>query len=159
MLSCLYVHVIIYLQDLFSRMFNFFKKKDVKKDPPKNLKLISLCLVYEVANADNDIDIREKKLFLEKITESIDLKVINEKEIFDVIKQESEQRVSFYEIIQDLNSNLDKDEKIDVLKMMWEIAYADNHLDVDEEKIIKRSAEMLGIKPSIVLQTKNQFKG
>ena len=68
-------------------MFNFFKKKDVKKDPPKNLKLISLCLVYEVANADNDIDIREKKLFLEKITESIYLKVINEKEIFDVIKQ------------------------------------------------------------------------
>ena len=159
MLSCLYVHVIIYLQDLFSRMFNFFKKKDVKKDPPKNLKLISLCLVYEVANADNDIDIREKKLFLEKITESIDLKVINEKEIFDVIKQESEQRVSFYEIIQDLNSNFDKDEKIDVLKMMWEIAYADNYLDVDEEKIIKRAAEMLGIKPSIVLQTKNQFKG
>ena len=31
-------------------------------------------------------------------------------------------------------------------------------LDVDEERIIRRSAEMLGIKPSIVLQTKDQFK-
>mgnify|MGYP005703143035 FL=1 len=42
--------------------------------------------------------------------------------------------------------------------MMWEIAYADNVLNVDEEKIIKRSADMLGIKPSIVLQTKSKFK-
>ena len=41
---------------------------------------------------------------------------------------------------------------------MWEIAYADNILDVEEEKIIRRSAEMLGIKPSIVLQTKEEFK-
>ena len=42
--------------------------------------------------------------------------------------------------------------------MMWEIAYADGVLDINEEKIIRRSAEMLGIKPSIVLQTKDQFK-
>ena len=52
----------------------------------------------------------------------------------------------------------EKKEKIDILKMLWEIAYADQVLDVDEERIIKRSAEMLGIKPSIVLQTKEEFK-
>ena len=50
------------------------------------------------------------------------------------------------------------EEKVDIIKMLWEVAYADNVLDVDEERIIKRSAEMLGIKPSIVLQTKDQFK-
>ena len=53
---------------------------------------------------------------------------------------------------------LPKEEKIDVLKMLWEVAYADQILDVGEEKIIRRSAEMLGIKPSIVLKTKDQFK-
>ena len=36
--------------------------------------------------------------------------------------------------------------------------YADEVLDVDEERIIRRSAEMLGIKPSIVLKTKKEFK-
>ena len=40
-------------------MFNFFKKKKIAKEKPKNLKLIALCLAFEVANADNDID--EKK--------------------------------------------------------------------------------------------------
>jgi uncharacterized tellurite resistance protein B-like protein len=139
-------------------MFSFFKKKEEEKEKPKNLKLIALCLAFEVANADNDIDIRERDLILEKIKESIDISILNEKEIFDVIQEESKKRVSFYDIINDINKNLDKKEKIDVLKMLWEIAYADKVLDVDEERIIRRSAEMLGIKPSIVLQTKEEFK-
>ena len=139
-------------------MFSFFKKKEEKEEKPKNLKLIALCLAFEVANADNDIDIREKDLILEKIKESVDVSVLTEKEIFDVIQEESKKRVSFYDIIHDINKNLDKKEKVDVLKMLWEIAYADKVLDVDEERIIRRSAEMLGIKPSIVLQTKEEFK-
>tara|TARA_Y100000589_G_C27106279_1_gene610227 strand:- start:13 stop:438 length:426 start_codon:yes stop_codon:yes gene_type:complete len=139
-------------------MFSFFKKKEEEKEKPKNLRLIALCLAFEVANADNDIDVRERDLILEKIKESIDVTVLTEKEIFDVIKEESQKRVSFYDIIHDINKNLDKKEKIDVLKMLWEIAYADKVLDVDEERIIRRSAEMLGIKPSIVLQTKEEFK-
>ena len=139
-------------------MFSFFKKKEVKEEKPKNLRLIALCLAFEVANADNDIDDREKDLILEKIKSTIDVSVLNEKEIYNVIKEESDKRVSFYDIIHDINTNLDKEEKIKILKLLWEIAYADEVLDVDEEKIIRRSTEMLGIKPSIVLKTKEEFK-
>ena len=139
-------------------MFSFFKKKEEKKEKPKNLELIALCLAYEVANADNDIDVQERNLILKKIKESIDVSVLTEKEIFDVIQEQSEKRVSFYDIIHDINKNLDKKEKIDILRMLWEIAYADKVLDVDEERIIRRSAEMLGIKPSIVLRIKEEFK-
>ena len=139
-------------------MFSFFKKKEEKVEKPKNLKLIALCLAFEVANADNDIDVREMDLILQKIKESIDVSVLTEKEIFDVIQEESDKRVSFYDMIYDINKSLNKKEKIGVLKMLWEIAYADKVLDVNEERIIRRSAEMLGIKPSIVLQTKEEFK-
>ena len=139
-------------------MFSFFKKKKEEKEKPKNIKLIALCLAFEVANADNDIDIRERDYILEKIKESVDLSILTENEIFEVIQQEGKNRVSFYDIIHDINKNLDKKERIEVLRMLWEIAFADQVLDVDEERIIKRSAEMLGIKPSIVLQTKEEFK-
>jgi len=139
-------------------MFSFFKKKEEKKEKPKNLKLIALCLAFEVANADNDIDDRERDLILDKIKKTVDVGVLTEKQIFDVIQEESHKRVSFFDIINDINKNLNKREKVDVLKTLWEVAYADKVLDVDEERIIRRSAEMLGIKPSIVLQTKEKFK-
>ena len=139
-------------------MFNFFKKKKKVEEKPKNLKLISLCLAFEVANADNEIDKAERELILKKIRDSINLDVLSEKEIFSIIEAESEKKVSFYDLIYDINKNLSKDEKVDVIKMLWEVAYADEVLEVDEEKIIRRSAEMLGIKPSIVLKTKDQIK-
>ena len=141
-------------------MFSFFKKKKVsaEKEDPKNLKLIALCLAYEVANADNEIDSKERNLLLSLIKENIDVSLISEKDILQVIEEDSKKSISFYNIIRDINKSLNKEEKVDIIKMLWEVAYADNILDVDEERIIRRSAEMLGIKPSIVLQTKDQFK-
>ena len=139
-------------------MFKFFRKKKKVDEKPKNLKLISLCLAFEVANADNNIDSTEKEFILKKIRDSINLDVLSEQEIFRIIEEESEKKVSFYDLIYDINNNLSRDEKVDVLKMLWEVAFADEVLDVDEEKIIRRSAEMLGIKPSIVLKTKDQIK-
>ena len=139
-------------------MFKLFKKKEVEKKKKKNLKLVSLCLAFEVANVDDDIDSQEKDLLLNKIKDTLDTSVLSENDIFNAIKEESENRISFYDIIHDINTNLKTEEKIKILEMMWEIAYADNVLNVDEEKIIKRSADMLGIKPSIVLQTKSKFR-
>ena len=68
-------------------MFSFFKKKKEEKEKPKNLELIALCLVFEVANADNDINILERDLILKKIKESIDVSVLTEKEIFDLYEK------------------------------------------------------------------------
>ena len=69
--------------------------------------------------------ILERDLILEKIKESIDVSVLTEKEIFDVIQEESKKESHFTTSFNDINKNLDKKEKIDVLKMLWEIAYAD----------------------------------
>ena len=139
-------------------MFKFFKKKKKLEDNPKNLKLISLCLAFEVANADNDINESEKEIILKKIKELLSAEALTEKEILKLISEESEKRISFYDIIYDINQNLNLNEKISVLKMMWEIAYADNVLEVDEERLIRRIADMIKIKDMQVLKLKDQAK-
>ena len=86
-------------------MFSFFKKKKVsaEKEVPKNLKLIALCLAYEVANADNEIDSKERDLLLNLIKENIDLSLVSEKDILQVIQEDSKKSISFYDIIRDLS--------------------------------------------------------
>ena len=141
-------------------MFNWFKKKrGEEKEEPKNLQLISLCLAFEVAASDNDIDKREKELILNKIKDNVDTSILTSNEVFEIIKNENEVKVSFYDLIHEINKNLSKDEKEEVVRLLWETAYADNILEVDEERIIRRSAEMLGIKSSIVLKIKDEVKG
>ena len=41
---------------------------------------------------------------------------------------------------------------------MWKMAYADNKLDVDEEKLIRRMANLIKIKNIEVLKLKNFFR-
>ena len=41
---------------------------------------------------------------------------------------------------------------------MWKIAYADGKLDVDEERLIRRLADLIKIKDMDVLKLKNIFK-
>ena len=140
-------------------MFNWFKKKrEEEKGEPKNLQLISLCLAFEVAASDNDIDKKEKELILNKIKDDVDTGVLNSDEVFEIIKNENEVKVSFYDLIHEINKNLSKDEKEEVIRLLWETAYADDILEVDEERVIRRSAEMLGIKTSIVLKIKDEVK-
>ena len=140
-------------------MFNWFKKKrEEEKGEPKNLQLISLCLAFEVAASDNDIDKKEKELILNKIKDDVDTGVLNSDEVFEIIKNENEVKVSFYDLIHEINKNLSKDEKEEVIRPLWETAYADDILEVDEERVVRRSAEMLGIKTSIVLKIKDEVK-
>ena len=140
-------------------MFNWFKKKrEEEKEEPKNLQLISLCLAFEVAASDNDIDKKEKELILNKIKDDVDTGVLNSDEVFEIIKNENEVKVSFYDLIHEINKNLSKDEKEEVIRLLWETAYADDILEVDEERVVRRSAEMLGIKTSIVLKIKDEVK-
>lgn len=140
-------------------MFNWFKKKsEEKNDKPKDLQLISLCLAFEVAASDDNIDKKEKDLILNKIKDGVDTGVLSSDEVFEIIKNENKVKVSFYDLIYEINKNLSKSDKEQVIKLLWEIAYADDVLEVDEERIIRRSAEMLGIKSSLVLKIKDEVK-
>lgn len=143
-------------------MFSFFTKKD-KKDLKNNdisfeIELTAAVLAYEVARSDGDISDSELKVLMEEI-EIIANKVGKKNsEIFDLIELYSRDSVSFYEFVYDINKNYSKDEKIELLKFVWRIAYADGNLDVNEEKFIRRLADLIKIKDMEVLKLKNLIK-
>ena len=41
---------------------------------------------------------------------------------------------------------------------MWRMAYADNKLDVDEERLIRRMADLINIKDIDILKLKDLFR-
>ena len=45
-----------------------------------------------------------------------------------------------------------------LLKFMWKTAYADGKLDVDEERLVRRVADLIKIKDIEVLKLKNDAK-
>ena len=143
-------------------MFNFFKKntssQDLEQGSSFNIELVAYALAYEVAIADGAIDNDELariKLGLENI--SIKLSQSTE-ELFQVIEEHTQNSVSFYEFVEDINSNFNKEQKLALIKLLWETAYADNVLEVNEERLIRRVADLIRIKSSLVLKLKEEVR-
>ena len=70
----------------------------------------------------------------------------------------SNDSVSFYEFIEDININFLKEEKLTLIKFLWDVAYADSKLEVDEERLIRRIADLIRIKDIEVLKLKDIAK-
>jgi uncharacterized tellurite resistance protein B-like protein len=60
--------------------------------------------------------------------------------------------------VKDINSNFDKEQKLALIKLLWETAYADNVLEVNEERLIRRVADLIRIKSSLVLKLKEEVR-
>ena len=142
-------------------MFNFFKrdKKDITTSQPSfELELTAAVLAYEIARSDGDISKDELSLLMSEI-EKIAIKVGRDKnEIFKIVETYSKDSVSFHEFIEDINKNYLKEDKTSLLKFMWQTAYADGRLDVDEERLIRRVADLIKIKDIEVLKLKDDTK-
>ncbi len=142
-------------------MFNFFKKKKVETQEQSSdfeIELTASVLAYEIARSDGEIDDNELEVLMEEIKVISNKVNKDEDEILKIIEKYSKDSVSFYEFVEDINNDYTKDEKLSLLKFMWKIAYADGKLDVDEERLIRRLADLIKIKDMDVLKLKNIFK-
>ena len=142
-------------------MFNFFKKeKKVDEDQQQNfeIELTAAVLAYEIARSDGEISNDELSLLMQEI-EKISQKVGKDAtEILNIVEMYSKDSVSFHDFIEDINKSYSKDEKISLLDFLWKTAYADGKLDVDEERLVRRVADLIKIKDIEVLKLKNNAK-
>ena len=143
-------------------MFNFFKKNEVSSEahstPDFEIQLTAAVLAYEIARADGEISKNELSILMKEI-EKIAVKVGKQKsEILKIVEIYSKDSVSFHEFIEDINKNYSKDEKLSLIEFMWRTAYADGRLDVDEERLVRRVADLIKIKNIEVLKLKDSSK-
>ncbi|MDA8916438.1 TerB family tellurite resistance protein [Gammaproteobacteria bacterium] len=143
-------------------MLNIFKKNKIQQDaeqkPEFEIELIGAVLAYEIARSDGDISDSELSLLIEE-TKKIALEVNKtDEEILSIIETYSKNSVSFHEFIADINNDFSKEEKLSLISFLWDVAYADSKLDVDEERLIRRIADLIRIKDIEVLKLKDKAK-
>ena len=143
-------------------MLNIFKKNKVKQDtqqkPEFEIELIGAVLAYEIARSDGNISDSELSLLVEE-TKKI-AKEVNktDEEILSIIETYSKNSVSFHEFVADINNEFSKNQKLSLISFLWDVAYADSKLDVDEERLIRRIADLIRIKDVEVLKLKDRAK-
>ena len=136
---------------------NLFNNKNIKNESLSkegfDIHSTSLVLAYEVARSDGEIDINEIE-YLKNLIDDSECK----DEILNQLEEFSENNASFYNLIKDINDNCSIDQKEGIIRLLWDVAYSDEFLEVHEERIIRRIADLLMIKDVRVLRLKDDSK-
>ena len=142
-------------------MFNFFKKKTKSIENKKNnfeVELTASILAYEIARSDGDISESELTLLYDEIKKISSKVGKKEERIMEIIEEYSKNSVSFNEFINDINKDYTKEDKLSLIQFLFDVAYADKILEVNEERLIRRIADLINIKDIDVLKIKDISK-
>ena len=134
---------------------NLFKRKQSLELMNTHEADVALRLMFEIAISDGNLDVSELKLIKKRADEiaSDDLKANT---IVKKIIDETEESVSFYPAIKKINDSYTNKEKIELLKVLWELVTADSAIDTYEENLYFQIAELIKIKRSTANQIKQQ---
>ena len=142
---------------MFKSIKSMFKEllegNDLSINQLDNPDLAIASLLCEVAAADTEVQQDEEKA---KITLLSQLVNITEQEAESLIvqaKQNIKDSVSLYDFTTQLRQ-LEQNDRFELIKAMWQVAYADGEIDPLEDAVIRKVAELLYVDHSEFIRAK-----
>ena len=79
-------------------------------------------------------------------------------ELISLAKSESNHATSLHQFTQIVNQHCDNKEKFNLVKAMWEMAYADGSVDKYEDYLIRKVADLIYLPHSEFIRAKSLVK-
>ena len=134
---------------------NLFQNKKSLKTINTHETDVALRLMFEIAISDGNLDKSELNLIkkrADKLAKKDEKVSIIVKKIID----ETEESVSLYPTIKKINESHTVEEKVELLRVLWELVTADSVVDPYEENLYFKIAELIKIKRSKANQIKQE---
>ena len=132
---------------------NLFKKKNYINNTDIHEADVALRLMFEIAISDGKLDSAELAL-IKKRAEKIIKGNLKASSVIKKIIDESENSVSLYPTVKRVNESYNRDDKLDLLKILWELVTIDKIIDPYEENLFFKIAELIKIPRSKANQIK-----
>ena len=119
-----------------------------------DLQRVSTQLLLEVARADTTISADERNTIIRAYGANSTLSADEISALIDDYAEEVDISISFHEHIRAVNENFDKEKKVQLIRQMWQVAYADQTLSEYEEAFIRQVAELIHVRHKDFIQQK-----
>ncbi|NKB97568.1 MAG: TerB family tellurite resistance protein [Pseudomonadales bacterium] len=127
---------------MLDRLLSIFAETE-DAEPQLSVELAAAALMFEVIWADHEIkedEIGELRSHLTRLF------AIDDKQFTAILRETRrlhDESVGLHQFTTALNDTLDRADKYEIVSALWRIAYADDQLDVLEEHIVRRIADLL----------------
>ncbi|WP_455203613.1 tellurite resistance TerB family protein [Kaarinaea lacus] len=116
---------------------------EIKEDVGHRLRVATAALLLETARADFSIDDDEMRHVADSLQTTFELSAQETDELLALAKKEAQLATCYHEFTSLINNGFSLEEKIQVVELMWQVAYSDNVLEKYEEALIRKIAELL----------------
>lgn len=133
----------------------FLGSENGTSDPQEyRLRLATAALLIEMTRVDEQIKPEEQVMLAEGIRNTFGLSEHETDELIRLAEQEIHDATCYHAFTSLINRGFSREQKIRVVEMLWEIAYADQKLDIYEEHLVRKLSELLYVQHSDFISAK-----
>ncbi|MBA6253105.1 MAG: putative tellurite resistance protein B-like protein [Colwellia sp.] len=143
------------ISSFFQNLADDLTDNNTKKNSDEvTIELACAVLLCEVMRADGHFDQQEQAKLAVLLIEQFHLNEEEVKQIIDQALIQSEQATDFYRYTSKINKHFSIEQRISIVKQLWNMAYADGELASIEEHVIRKIGDLLQLRHAEYIQTK-----
>ena len=128
----------------------------VYEDKDRSLRLACTVMMFEVLRADAETHPEEIKKIRQHVAHAFGLDEKETEKLMQQAQHETEHAISLHDVVRAVNDAYSPEDKRDLIRMLWEVAYADGELDKYEEHTIRKLADWLYVPHRDFIQMKHE---
>lgn len=109
----------------------------------EQLKIASAALLLEMVTMDDKIEAIEQEAVLSLVQQRFSLTPEQASTLSEMAEQQRKESVDYYQFTSLINKSYNLDQKIELIESLWEIAFVDGDLDMHEEYLVRKIADLL----------------
>lgn len=119
------------------------------------VRLATAALLIEVTRADYHIDGAEQAAVAAAVRDLFELSEQETAELIAIAEEEAQQSVSLFQFTELVDKQFSAEQKIQIIEMMWRVAYADRRKDHHEEHLVRKVADLLHVSHSAFVRARH----
>jgi len=108
-----------------------------------DLKTAVAALLIEVMRADNELQKDEQQTLTFSLKKYFDLNDEAVAELTEQANKDLDEAIDYFQFSKQINDQCSAKQRIEIVELLWRLAYADGELDAQEEHVIRRVASLL----------------
>lgn len=101
------------------------------------------ALLVEVMRADSKIEQSELDKIAEILKTQCDLDEDQVKTLIDNVRPMVETALDLHQFVKEVNAKTSYEERMEIIELLWHVAFADGHLDDYEDHIIRKISSLM----------------
>ncbi len=141
------------LQKFFDQ---YLSEKTIETPLEHRLQLASAALMVEMLHVDEQVTAAEEEKLLLILKQRFDLDGTEIDALVDLAHNEKHEATDYYAFTSLINEHYTQQQKTKLVEDLWQLAYADHHLDKYEEHLLRRLADLLHVPHQDFIRTKHK---